>query len=310
MGGASALVVEGLRKVFPPQRVPALDGISFEVSAGETLGVIGPNGAGKTTLMGCLLGLLRPDAGTIRFAEGPPDSLAVRAVTGYLPERLNFDRWMTGLEFVTYHHELALRPAADRLREVGEALERVGLQSSAWQTAIRSYSRGMLQRVGLAQAILGPPRYLLLDEPSSGVDPAGVLQIRQVLADLKRKGTTILLNSHQLDQVERLSDRVALVKRGRVEAVEDLHAAEAGERTLQIRWLSAPAEPLERARAVAEAAGGSLRALEGNGGTFTAPSEPVVAALVRALVEAGFGVVGVAATESRLERHFLEGGRA
>jgi ABC-2 type transport system ATP-binding protein len=309
MGGASALVVEGVTKVFPPFP-PVLEGVSLEVAAGETLGIIGPNGAGKTTLMGCLLGLLRPERGTIRFAEGPPESLAVRAVTGYLPERLNFDRWMTGLQFVVYHHELALRPAANRLQEVGEALERVGLQSSAWQTPIRSYSRGMLQRVGLAQAILGPPRYLMLDEPSSGVDPAGVLQIRQVLADLKRQGTTILLNSHQLDQVERLSDRVALVKRGRIESIEDLHAVDAGERTLEIRWASAPADPDARARAAAEASGGSLVAIEGNRGTFRAPSEAAAAVLVHALTDTGFGVVGVAATESRLERHFLGEGRS
>ena len=99
---AHALIVEGLSKTYRGGRVKALDGVSIDVKVGEALGIIGPNGAGKTTLMGCLLGLLRPDSGTIRFAEGDPDALSVRAVTGYLPERLNFERWMTGWAFASY----------------------------------------------------------------------------------------------------------------------------------------------------------------------------------------------------------------
>jgi ABC-2 type transport system ATP-binding protein len=308
MEGNAALVVTGLSKSFRGGRVKALDQVSLEARPGETLGIIGPNGAGKTTLMGCLLGLLRPEAGTIRFAEGAPDSFAVRAVTGYLPERLNFDRWMTGWKFVAFHHALMRRPPADRTREVGEVLERVGLQTQAWRVPIRGYSRGMLQRVGLAQAILGSPRYLLLDEPSSGVDPAGVLQIRAVLGSLKQQGTTILLNSHQLDQVERLSDRVAMVKAGRIESVEDLNAAseDTGGRDVEIRWVTAPPEPLPSCRALAERLGGALARLEGSRATFHVPNEQAIAALVRELSNAGFAVVGVAETESRLERHFAE----
>jgi ABC-2 type transport system ATP-binding protein len=302
------LRVEGLSKTYRSGRVRALDGMSFEVRAGEAMGIVGPNGAGKTTLMGCLLGLLRPDSGSIRFNEGDQNSLAVRAITGYMPERLNFDRWMTGWAFVAYHHGLARRSAETREAEVGAALERVGLETAAWRSPIRRYSRGMLQRVGLAQAILGPPRYLLLDEPSSGVDPAGVLQIRALLNELKGAGTTIILNSHQLDQVEKICDRVVLVRKGQVTGIDDLHANERGHREVEVRWaiLPAPEEARGRAQAVAAAAGCEIKAFEPNRGVFSVASEDATAALVRGLTEAGFSVVGVASIEGRLERHFTE----
>jgi ABC-2 type transport system ATP-binding protein len=298
------LRVAGLSKTYRGGRVRALDGLTFEARAGEALGIVGPNGAGKTTLMGCLLGLLRPDSGTIQFTEGDQNALAVRAATGYLPERLNFDRWMTGWAFVAYHHALARRPPSTRDAEVTAALESVGLQTDAWRSPVRRYSRGMLQRVGLAQAILGPPRYLLLDEPSSGVDPAGVLQIRAVLNDLKARGTTIVLNSHQLDQVEKLCDRVVLVRGGRVEAIDDLHSNQRGRRQVEVRWASVPPAGLAGASAVAASAGCELKTFEEQRGVFAASSEDAVAALVRGLTEAGFSVVGVASIEGRLERHF------
>src|SRR5262249_27733365 len=133
-----------------------------------------------------------------------PDDLAVRAQTGYLPERLQFDRWMTGWQFLCYHHALARRPAAAREPEVSAALERVELEHARWNVRTKRYSRGMLQRLGLAHAIIGQPRFLFLDEPASGMDPTGVLVFLQILRDLKSQGVTVILNSHQLDQVERI----------------------------------------------------------------------------------------------------------
>src|SRR5215831_18221717 len=183
------IVVESLTKTYGSRLggagVRALDGVSLTITPGEVFGVIGPNGAGKTTLFGCLLGFLRPDSGRITIDGHAPDDLAVRARSGYLPERLVLDRWMSGLDFLGYHHALARLPVATRHGDCVAALERVGLERAAGTRAIRSYSRGMLQRLGLAQALLGHPRYLFLDEPASGVDPAGVVLFRRLLGDLK-----------------------------------------------------------------------------------------------------------------------------
>jgi len=193
--------VADVSKTFRAGSVRALDHVSLEVPPGETFGIIGPNGAGKTTLLGCLLGLLRPDNGEIALDGRPPDDLAVKRQTGYLPERLVLDRWMSGLDFLAYHHALAELDAAQRGADCDAALARVGLDPAAGRQAIRRYSRGMLQLLGLAQALLGRPRFVFLDEPISGVDQAGVMLFRRLLLELKATGATVVVNSHQLDEV-------------------------------------------------------------------------------------------------------------
>jgi ABC-2 type transport system ATP-binding protein len=208
------IVVDGLCKTYRRREARALDGFSIEVRPGEILGLIGPNGAGKTTFLGCLLGFLEPDAGRIEIGGMAPDSLAVRRLVGYLPERLTFDRWMNARAFLRLHHELAEQPGESREEDVAAALMRVQIDSSAWDAGLDGFSRGMLQRLGLAQALIGRPRILLLDEPASGVDPAGVLHFRQLFRELRAEGVTIVLNSHQLDQIERVCDRVAFIASG------------------------------------------------------------------------------------------------
>jgi ABC-2 type transport system ATP-binding protein len=218
---ASAISVSGLTKRYAGKPVPALRDVSFDVGAGVVLGLVGPNGAGKTTLLGCLLGLLFPDEGRIRILGGKPGTPDVNRLVGYVPERLSFDRWMTGQAFVAYHHALAGRPRATRRSDVAEAFDRVELEPSARRRRVATYSRGMLQRLALAQALVGKPRLLFLDEPTSGVDPHGVLLVRRLLAGLKGDGVTILFNSHQLDQVERVSDRVLFLREGRLADVPE-----------------------------------------------------------------------------------------
>src|SRR5206468_1715492 len=163
----------------------------------------------------------------------------IRRVTGYLPERLNLDRWMTGRDFVAYHHALAGLADVRRVDDSNTAIARVGLDEQAAGRPIRKYSRGMLQRLGLAQALLGEPRYVFLDEPASGVDPAGVVLFRRLLLGLKSQRVTVVLNSHQLEQVERVCDRVAFVSHGRVEAIETIAAGAAVTRVLRVRWAGA-----------------------------------------------------------------------
>jgi ABC-2 type transport system ATP-binding protein len=303
--------VEGLSKTYnrhlAGERVQALADVSLAIRPGEVFGIIGPNGAGKTTFLGCLLGFLRPDGGRVTIDGMAADDLAVRRVTGYLPERLVLDRWMRGIDFLAYHHALAGLPAATRGAESAAALERVGLDRTAGERPIRKYSRGMLQRLGLAQALLGAPRYVFLDEPASGVDPAGVVLFRRLLSDLKGSGVTVVLNSHQLEQVERVCDRVAFVSGGRVQAVETLDAGAAATRVLRVRWPATAAaverEALER---VAANAGVALTSQAAGEARFTVGDDAAATRTLQALLAAGVPVVEATPEEGRLERLFLE----
>ncbi len=304
---ATGIRIEQLQKTYRGGAVRALAGVSLAIEPGEAFGIIGPNGAGKTTLMGCLLGLLRPDSGRIEIDGHAPDDLAVRRATGYLPERLVLDRWMTGDDFLAYHHALAGLPAGGRASEARDALERVGLAPEAGRQQIRRYSRGMLQRLGLAQALLGRPRYLFLDEPISGVDPAGVLLFRRILGELKRDGVTLIVNSHQLDEVERVCDRVAFVQRGLVQSVETPRAGESSARVLVVRWaggIEAPAGALEAAGRAARA-----RLLEARApvARFEVPDDAGASDLLQALLASGVRVVEASPEGGRLERLFADG---
>ncbi|TMQ71595.1 MAG: ABC transporter ATP-binding protein [Candidatus Eisenbacteria bacterium] len=306
------IVVEGVSKTYrrglTAERVRALADVSLTIAPGEAFGIIGPNGAGKTTFLGCLLGFLRPDGGRITIDGHAPDDLKVRTVTGYLPERLVLDRWMSGRDFLAYHHALARLPAATRAAEVEAALEGVGLAGEAAARAIRRYSRGMLQRLGLAQAMLGHPRYLFLDEPASGVDPAGVVLFRRLLAELKPRGVTVILNSHQLDQVERVCDRVAFVRAGKVEAIETVAAGAEHARMLRVRSVAGvlgATVTRERLVELAVAAGAVLRDLNPPEARFTVADDAAAARLLAVLIGAGVPVAEATPEESRLERLFL-----
>jgi ABC-2 type transport system ATP-binding protein len=235
----------------------------------------------------------------------PPDDLALRRATGYLPERLQFDRWMTGRAFVDLHHTLAGLPAARRIPDVTAMLQRVGLEPAHWLSPIKKYSRGMLQRVGMAQALLGNPRFLFLDEPASGVDPNGVLEFRDILTDLKQRGVTIVLNSHQLDQLERVCDRVAYIERGAIRHIENLRSSDAGRRVLVVRWLADEAAPApDGIGAVAAGVGATpLEAAPGRARLAVA-DDAQAAALLRALGAAGYAVIEAAPESGRLEKLF------
>ena len=307
----SFIAVENLSKTYrrgpfgAGAAVQALNAVSLTVARGETLGIIGPNGAGKTTLLGCLLGYLKPDSGSIEIDGRAPDDLEIRATTGYLPERLVLDRWMSGLEFLRFHHALAKLPAASRTADCDAMLERVGLERAAGDQRIGCYSRGMLQRLGLAQALLGSPTLLYLDEPISGVDPAGVLLFRRLLTDLSRTGVTILVNSHQLAEVERMCTRVVFVKAGRIEAMDTVRAGAAHARVLRVR-MSADAVPPDanRLAAIAMESGAQWKDWVAPEARFIVADDAGATRLLAALLADGVPVVEAAPEEGRLERLF------
>jgi ABC-2 type transport system ATP-binding protein len=242
------------------RKTQALNGVTLEVRRGETLGLIGPNGAGKTTLLSCLLAFLRPDTGSISIDGLPPDDLSIRARTGYMPERLGFDRELTGLAFLDHHWRLSGGDPAATSRETRAAADRVGLEPSALRRQLRPSSRGKLQRIGLAQATLGSPSLLFLDEPASGTDPLGVAVVRDRILEAKARGATIVMNSHQLPEVEKVCDRVVFIDHGRLSREEILRGETAGPRKAILRTVPARAG---EAAALLSAAGFVVRAEEG-----------------------------------------------
>ena len=202
-------------------RTVALAGLTMTVPRGEVFGFLGPNGAGKTTAIKLLLGLLQPTGGEGWVLGRPLGEVAVRRRVGYLPELFRFQPWLSGGEVLRVHCELARLPRADWNAETARMLELVGLADRAGDR-VRTYSKGMQQRLGLAAALLGTPELVFLDEPTSALDPVGRYDVRKVIHHLRDQGTAVFLNSHLLTEVEMVCDRVAMVDRGRVIATGTL----------------------------------------------------------------------------------------
>ena len=206
-----ALVVCGLGKRYGS--VVALEGIDLTVEPGELVGLVGANGAGKSTLMKIACGLVRPSTGTARIFGAHSDTREARRTLGYLAELFRFPGWCTGSEVLRLHQRLS-NSGGDR-RERYELLELVGLSDAA-NRRVEEMSKGMQQRLGIAQALVGEPKLLLLDEPTSALDPAGRRAIRTLLQELRSRGIAVLLNSHLLGEVERVCDRVVILAGGKV----------------------------------------------------------------------------------------------
>ena len=200
-----------LRKEY--NRKVAVADLDLQVEPGEVFGFLGPNGAGKTTSIKMLLGLAAPTKGDARLLGKPIGDPASRARVGFLPEHFRFHDWLTGQEFLHLHGQLYGMSEVDRKQRVPDLLKRVGLEEHAHQR-LRGYSKGMLQRVGLAQALLNRPAVVFLDEPTSGLDPVGRILVRDIIRELRTEGTTVFLNSHLLSEVEVTCDRVVFIKHG------------------------------------------------------------------------------------------------
>ncbi len=210
----------GLRGV----KLRAVDDLSFEVADNQVLGLLGPNGSGKSTTMKVILGLLEPTLGKCEIFGMRSDSVAARRLVGYLPESPYFYRFLTGRELVAYYAGICGITRAEKPKRVAEVLELVGLTAAA-DRRVGTYSKGMLQRIGLAQAIVHDPRLVILDEPTAGVDPIGSQAISELIRELKRRGKTVLLCSHLLAQVEDVCDHLVILNQGRLVAqgpVEEL----------------------------------------------------------------------------------------
>jgi ABC-2 type transport system ATP-binding protein len=216
-----AISVRGGRKLYQatPWSRPrvAVDDVSIEVPRGAIHGLLGPNGAGKTTTLKMLLGLARPTAGTFEVLGKPSRVPANRSALGFLPEQPYFPAQLTAAQAMRLYARLAGVARADRRGRIDGLLERVGLERHA-HARLSTFSRGMLQRLGIAQALVGAPEVVVLDEPASGLDPVGQRDVRNLMLELREQGTTVLLSSHQLSEVEAVCDRVSVLDRGRLAA--------------------------------------------------------------------------------------------
>jgi ABC-2 type transport system ATP-binding protein len=272
---SAALAVQGIRKRYGA--VEALKGVDLEVAEGELVGLLGPNGAGKSTLVKIACGLVRASAGTAMVAGARAGSPAAQRGLGYLAELFRFPDWLSADELLGLHQRLASSAGGARERE--ELLGLVGLADVAGRR-VGAMSKGMQQRLGIAQAMVGSPRLLMLDEPTSALDPAGRRTVRELLEGLRERGVAVLLNSHLLSEIELVCDRVAIIARGEVVAA------------------GTPAE-LSHAGGVEVELGSGVR-------RFALAAREDVPRLVRELVDAGEEVFGVRVLRSSLEDAYLE----
>ncbi len=216
---AVALNIQDLHKTFSlgfiPKKKKILKGISLSVDQGEIFGYLGPNGAGKTTTIKCILGLIFPDQGKIELFGHSHLSLQAKAKTGFLPENPYFYDHLTASEFLYFYSQLFLIKKNEREEKIKHLLQIVGLEDSS-DLQLRKFSRGMLQRIGLAQSLLNDPSLVLLDEPLGGLDPIGRKEIRDIIVQLKEEGKTVFLSSHILQDIEMICDRVAILVNGEI----------------------------------------------------------------------------------------------
>lgn len=227
-----ALQIVSLRKKFGDNI--AVKGLTLQVEQGEVFGFLGPNGAGKTTSIKMLLGLISPTSGDASLLGHPIGDRLVRARIGFLPEHFRFHDWLTADEFLTLHGQLFGMDEKQILIRVKELLELLGLTAFAHKQ-LRTFSKGMLQRIGIAQALLNNPALVFLDEPTSGLDPVGRRLVRDIIHELRDKGTTVFINSHLLSEIEVTCDRVAFIKHGEVLKIIELNQNLDGQVSLSVK---------------------------------------------------------------------------
>lgn len=303
--------VEGLTKTFAlgfwRKRVVAVEGASFEVRRGEVFGLVGPNGAGKTTTIKMLLGLIKPSGGRAEILGHPIGSLESRRKVGYLPEISYYYDYLTPEEVLDFYGRLYGMSASERRRRVAELLGVVGLEKARGKS-LRKFSKGMLQRVGLAQALLSDPEVVVLDEPQSGLDPLGRKEVSDLIVSLKERGKTVFFSSHILPDVERICDRVAVMMQGKVVDVGPLGSL-LNPKRLQTEVVLEGALPAGVEARVREAAGQVKVEARGGVVTLLIPGDVDAQGALRALVEGGVGIERVVPRHESLEDVFVRRAR-
>ncbi len=297
-----AIQTDGIEKIyrsrFRGREIRAVSNLSLNVPVGSKFGLLGPNGAGKTTFVKMLLSAVTPTAGrAVLFGKDARDPEARRPV-GYLPENHRFPTYLTGQGMLDFYAALSGLPASERKKRIPEYLELVGL--SDWgEIRIKKYSKGMLQRLGLAQALIHKPKLLVLDEPTDGVDPVGRREIRDILNGLTGTGVTVFINSHLLSEVEAFCEYVAILRKGEL-ALEGKVSSLVAERGVRVRATDVPDGALAEIRKL----GGTISPLP-DGVQVQVVTREEANTVIDAIRAAGGMIESVAASSSSLEDVFI-----
>ena len=288
---------------FKKRKIRALDDLSLTVNQNEIFGFLGANGAGKTTTLKLLMSLIFPTSGSAKILDRDISDVATHARIGYLPENPYFYDYLTAREFLDYCGQLFGYTKHERQARAAELLTRVNLDEKRWDVQLRKFSKGMLQRVGLAQALVNDPAVVFLDEPMSGLDPVGRREVRDLIASLRREGKTVFMCSHILSDIEVLCDRVAILKRGKLAHAGYLH---------ELRQKAGESNQVEVLAANAQTAG--LQAQLPNAQVYSTPSgvrivvadEGYVDEVLAALRKTGGKLISVQPLRLSLEELFLD----
>ncbi len=293
-----AIETNQLRKVFG--EYAAVKGLTLQVQQGEVFGFLGPNGAGKTTSIKMLLGLTAPTSGAGALLGKSIGDRATLTRVGFLPEHFRFQEWLTANEFLFLHGQLLGMKTSDLHARMDELLERVGL-SDYRNKQLKTYSKGMLQRIGLAQALLNRPALVFLDEPTSGLDPVGRRLVRDIIHELRQQGTCVFLNSHLLSEIEVTCDRVAFIRHGEVVRVLEMKSLSTDQSKVTIR-----ANPLSEETLKGLCRWGENVQSDRGQVTMNIQNDSALPEITRYLVEQGVAVYAISPNRMSLEEIFIE----
>lgn len=288
------------------RKVRALDGLDLQVEGGQIFGFLGGNGAGKTTTIKILMSLIFPSRGSAKILGRDISDFKMHQKIGYCPENPYFYDYLSARELMNYFGELFGFGAAKRNQKTEELLTKVGLEEKDWNRQLRKFSKGMLQRVGLAQSLIGEPEIVFLDEPMSGLDPMGRREIRELIAELRTQGTTVFMSTHILSDIEALCDNVAILRKGRLAATGNLHQllTESGERqSFEINVKGVSAEILKNS--INGLPGAAISAKAG-GATILISDEKDIDKILQLTRENGGNLVSVQPVKQSLEELFVE----
>jgi len=298
MSVAQAIETDQLRKVFGDYA--AVKSLTLQVQQGEVFGFLGPNGAGKTTSIKMLLGLTAATSGSASLLGKPVGDREVMTRIGFLPEHFRFQEWLTAKEFLLLHGQLLNMQVSDLASRMDELLERVGLAEYR-DKQLRTFSKGMLQRIGLAQALLNRPALVFLDEPTSGLDPVGRRLVRDIIHEVRAQGTAVFLNSHLLSEIEVTCDRVAFIRHGEVVRILDLKSLDTDQTSVTIHVSQLSAESLS---GLSE--WGKDIQLDGDYISMVIQSDAVLPEITRYLVAKKGEVFAITPNRMSLEDIFIE----
>ena len=290
------------------KKVRALDNLTLQVESGQIFGFLGGNGAGKTTTIKILMSLLFPSSGTAKILGRDISDVKMHASIGYCPENPYFYDYLTARELMMYFGELFGFDVAKRKQKTEELLTKVGLEEISWNKQLRKFSKGMLQRVGLAQSLINEPEIVFMDEPMSGLDPIGRREVRELIAELREKGTTIFMSTHILSDIEALCDRVAIMRNGKLAAtgkLDDLLMQSGETQSFEINVKNISAESLQNS--ISNIAGATVTG-KANGANIHVLEESDIEKVLQEMKKVGGNLVSIQPVKQSLEELFVEKG--